>query len=1101
MRTSVIEVRDMLSVLTVDEVEKRIGNVPGVASATVNYAARNATVRYDETRLEVADIKVIVHQRGRQSADEPLPKHVSEHKPAQKQAVVPTPGAAPASASTPVVPAMPAPVAPAVDGQEGQAAPGARPSTLVPSVPKASAAAPALDDHTGHSASDAPPPPLPPATAKAGSLDDPSVKDADEVARALGADIENGLTSEEASRRLAQDGPNELRSAPRRPAWRRVLAHFHDPLVYLLLSAVAIALVAWVIEGRVGWPVDAIVIATIVLLNGVLGFVQEAKAEDAVAALARMTAATSAVLRDGQVLRLPSAELVRGDVLVLGEGDAVGADGRLLQSTSLRVQEASLSGESEAVLKDAATLVKAASLGDRLDMVFKGTAVAQGTGRAVVTATGMDTEMGRVAEMLDATVEEPTPLEKEVGRIGRMLGIAVVIIAIVVVTTVLLMSNIRSAADVTHVLLLGVSLAVAAVPEGLPAILSVVLALGVRRMAKHHAIVKKLSSVETLGSASVIASDKTGTLTRAEMTIERVMTASGETRVTGVGYVPEGRVESEDAELPAGPLREENVVVLSGGSLAGNADLRQGAGGEWEIHGDPTEAAFLVAERKLGATERRERRFERIGEIPFTSERKMMSTIELDHEHDDEVVVITKGAPGVVLDRCSRARVGMETVELDDALRARMLADVETLADAALRTLSVAYRALAPGEDQEAKESLEHDLVFVGTVGIIDPPREEAAVAIREAHRAGIRVIMITGDHPRTAARIATDLGIVEAGATALTGSDLEALDDAAFADAVRKTSVYARVSPAHKLRIVDALQADGNVVAMTGDGVNDAPALKAADIGIAMGLTGTEVTKEAAKMILADDNFATIVEAVREGRGILDNIRKFLRYLLSSNMGEVLTVFLGVVGAGVIGLKGAGDVGVLPLLATQLLWINLVTDSGPALAMGVDPAADDLMARKPRHMSERVIDARMWAGVVQIGLVIAVLTLLTIDIYLPGGLIEGTYDLATARTAGFTVLVFTSLFTCFNARSDTTSAFTHLFGNPWLWGAVALSALLQVAVVNLGFLNLAFGTVPLALEQWLLCLAMASGVLWYSELRKLVSRAWSRRDAPAGSL
>ena len=479
----------------------------------------------------------------------------------------------------------------------------------------------------------------------------------------------------------------------------------------------------------------------------------------------------------------------------------------------------------------------------------------------------------------------------------------------------------------------------------------------------------------------------------------------------------------------------------------------------------------------------------------------MMSTIELDHEHDDEVVVITKGAPDVLLERCTRARVGMELVELDDALRARILADVDTLSDAALRTLAVAYRPLAPGEDREAKESLEHDLVFVGTVGIIDPPREEAAVAIREARRAGIRVIMITGDHPRTAARIAADLGIVEAGAPALTGSELDALDDAAFADAVRKTSVYARVSPAHKLRIVDALQADGNVVAMTGDGVNDAPALKAADIGIAMGVTGTEVTKEAAKMILADDNFATIVEAVREGRGIFDNIRKFLRYLLSSNMGEVLTVFLGVVGAGVIGLKGAGDVVVLPLLATQLLWINLITDSGPALAMGVDPAADDLMARKPRHLSERVIDARMWAGVVQIGLVIAVLTLLTIDIYLPGGLIEGSYDLATARTAGFTVLVFTSLFTCFNARSDTTSAFTHLFVNPWLWGAVALSALLQVAVVNLGFLNLAFGTVPLAFEQWLLCVGMASGVLWYSELRKLVSRAWSRRDAPAGSL
>jgi magnesium-transporting ATPase (P-type) len=376
---------------------------------------------------------------------------------------------------------------------------------------------------------------------------------------------------------------------------------------------------------------------------------------------------------------------------------------------------------------------------------------------------------------------------------------------------------------------------------------------------------------------------------------------------------------------------------------------------------------------------------------------------------------------------------------------------------------------------------------------MIDPPREEAAVAIREARRAGIRVVMITGDHPKTAARIAADLGIVEAGAAALTGAEIDALDEAAFAEAVRTTSVYARVAPAHKLRIVDALQADGNVVAMTGDGVNDAPALKAADIGIAMGVTGTEVTKEAAKMILADDNFATIVEAVREGRAILDNIRKFLRYLLSSNMGEVLTVFLGVVGAGVIGLKspeaGAGGAVVLPLLATQLLWINLITDSGPALAMGVDPPSDDLMARKPRHVHDRLIDARMWASVVQTGVVIAVVTLLTMDFYLPHGLIAGTGDLTTARTAGFTVLVFTSLFTCFTARSDTTSAFTHLFTNAWLWAAIALSLLLQVAVVHVPFLNIAFGTAPLAPDQWLVCAGMASVVLLCSEGQKLLRR------------
>lgn len=939
---------------------------------------------------------------------------------------------------------------------------------------------------------------------------DASVMEADAVAAALSVDVEAGLSAQEAASRLAQHGPNELRAAPPVPAWRRVLAQFQDPLIYLLLAAVAVALVAWWVEGTDaqgrGWPVDAIVIAAVVLLNAVIGHVQEAKAQNAVAALAKMTAATAAVLRDGKPQRVPSAELVRGDVLVLAEGDAVGADARLFQATALRVQEAALTGESEAVLKATATLPQPAALGDQLDMVFKGTAVAQGTGRAVVTATGMDTQMGQVAALLEATAEEPTPLEKEVARIGRTLGMAVVVIALVVVGTILLISEIRNTADVVHVLLLGVSLAVAAVPEGLPAILAVVLALGVQRMAKHHAIVKNLSSVETLGSASVICSDKTGTLTRSEMTIERVMTASGDTHVTGVGYAPEGKVhqgeqagQTERPDLVEGPLRDETIVVLSGGSLAGNADLRRTAGGEWEIHGDPTEAAFLVAERKLGVTERRERRFERVGEVPFTSERKLMTTIERDHEHahepDQALVAITKGAPDVLLGRCTQVRVGMEVVALDEALRARLLADVDTLTDAALRTLAVAYRPLAQGEDQANVEALERDLIFVGTVGMIDPPREEAAVAIREARRAGIRVVMITGDHPKTAARIAADLGIVDAGSPALTGAEIDALDEAAFAEAVRKTSVYARVAPAHKLRIVDALQADGNIVAMTGDGVNDAPALKAADIGIAMGVTGTEVTKEAAKMILADDNFATIVEAVREGRAILDNIRKFLRYLLSSNMGEVLTVFLGVVGAGVIGLKsteaGADGTVVLPLLATQLLWINLITDSAPALAMGVDPPTDDLMARKPRHMNERLIDTRMWASVIQTGVVIAVVSLLTMDFYLPGGLIAGTGDLTTARTAGFTVLVFTSLFTCFTARSDTTSAFANLFANPWLWGAVSLSLVLQVAVVHLPFLNIAFGTAPLALDQWLVCSAMASVVLIYSEGQKVLRRSW----------
>ncbi|HVC17961.1 MAG TPA: cation-translocating P-type ATPase [Rhodanobacter sp.] len=934
---------------------------------------------------------------------------------------------------------------------------------------------------------------------------DPSVLGIADVASALGTDLEQGLSAQDAATRLAADGPNQLYASPALPAWRRALAQLRDPLVYLLLVAAVVALAAWVIEGMPDWPLDAIVIVSVVILDAALGWLQETRAADAVAALAKMTTVTSAVVRDGQLQRVPSAQLVRGDLLVLGEGDAVGADARLAEATSLRVLEASLTGESIAVLKDAATLVAPAALGDRLNMVFKGTAVAQGVGRAVVTTIGMQTEVGAIAALLDTTVAAPTPLQQEVTRIGKVLGLAALVIAAVVVATILLISDTLGAIDVVEVLLLGVSLAVAAIPEGLPAILSLVLAMGVRRMARRHAIVKQLGSVETLGAASVIAADKTGTLTRGEMTIVRVMTASGSSRFTGVGYAPEGRAERAGAELAAGPLRDELVAVIRGGSLAGNASLRQGDDGEWVIEGDPTEAAFLVAERKLGARDasvQREDRFERIGEIPFTSQRKMMSTLQVDHAHADAHVLFTKGAPDVLLNRCTRVRRGNETIPLDADLRARVLADIAAMTDEALRTLAVACRTLAvdeqiPTEPHEVA-AIERELEYIGTVGITDPPRAEAAVAIGEAQRAGIRMIMMTGDHPRTAARIAADLGIVDAGASVLSGAELDTLDEAAFAESVRRTSVFARVAPRHKLRIVSALQTAGEVVAMTGDGVNDAPALKAADIGIAMGRTGTEVTRQAADMILTDDNFATIVDAVRAGRGVLNNIRKFLRYLLSSNLAEVLTVFLGVAGAGVIGLKAAatGNDGivVLPLLATQILWINLITDTGPALAMGVDPVADDVMAHPPRLRSQPVIDGRMWLGVAEMGVVMAVLTLLTLDMFLPGGLIDGTGDLATARTAGFTVLVLTQLFNCFNARSHSASAFRGMFSNRWLWAAVALSVALQVAVVHVHMLNLAFHTVPLSAGKWAACVAMASGVLWFSELRKLGRRSRAPR-------
>lgn len=920
---------------------------------------------------------------------------------------------------------------------------------------------------------------------------DSSLREAGEIAAALGVDPEHGLTNAEATERLRRDGRNELISSPPVPAWRKFLHQFRDPLVYLLLAAIAISAIAWALEGARGVPIDALVILTIVAANAVLGYLQEARAEDAVAALANLTAATSAVLREGQVERIHTDELVKGDILVLNEGDSVGADARLVRAVNLRVAEASLTGESESVTKRTAKLAGRVALADRDNMVFKGTAVTQGVGRAIVTATGMDTEMGKIARLLQTTREDPTPLQREIERLGKRLGIAVIAIAVIVVATIVVVFGVKTPAAAVGVLMLGVSLAVAAVPEGLPAILSVVLALGVQRMAARKAIVKKLSSVETLGSASVICSDKTGTLTKSEMTIERIVTASGEVSLTGVGYHPEGEVVTVSGAAIDPKLLTEARLVLSGGSLAGNASLRE-RDGDWEIQGDPTEAAFLVAAHKLEGTRAHTAQFERRGEIPFTSERKLMSTLQHDGK-TGRVSLVSKGAPDVLLRRCTAVRVGEDVVPLDEKLRTEALAVVERLSAQARRTLGVAYRrvedpAVAAGAGP-LTDSLETELIYLGVVGIIDPPRPEAAVAVREAQRAGIRVLMITGDHPVTAARIAGDLGIVVPGARVLTGIELDELDESAWRAAVRSTSVYARVAPEHKLRIVDALQADGNIVAMTGDGVNDAPALKSADIGVAMGITGTEVTKEAGKLILADDNFATIVAAVREGRIIFDNIKKFLRYLLGSNMGEVLTVFLGVVLSGINGLASESGGFLLPLLATQILWINLITDSAPALALGVDPETEDVMARPPRRLDARVIDGRMWVEVLTTGLVMAVATLLTIDLYLPGGVIAGIWPLEVARTAGFTVLVLAQLFNVFNARSATLSAFQGMFVNRWLLGAVLLGLLLQLAVVHLPFLNAAFGTAPLTAGQWLVCALMASSVLWISELRKLIHR------------
>ena len=938
---------------------------------------------------------------------------------------------------------------------------------------------------------------------------DASVLSVADVASHLRTDPEAGLTTVDAADRLTAHGPNLLRAAATTPLWRRLLHQFADPLVYLLLVAVVISAVAWVAEGAQGAPVDVLVILAILLANAVIGLVQEQRAADAVAALSRLTAASATVVRDGRLQQVPAADLVPGDLLVLAEGDAVGADARLVTCSGLRILEAALTGESEAVAKDPAPLDAPAGVGDRFDMVHRGTAVVQGSGRALVTATGMDTEVGGIAELLEATTEEPSPLQRDLAKVSKLLGVTVVVIAVVVMAVTALANGVHTLAEAVTVLLLGVSLAVAAVPEGLPAILSVVLAIGVQRMAGRGAVVKHLHSVETLGCATVIASDKTGTLTRNEMTVQRVLTASGEVRLTGTGYRADGQPVALSGSLDDPDLTAELELALLGGALANNAAVIETETGV-EVHGDPTEAAFVVAARKLAGLESRAVAFERRGEIPFTSERKLMSSVGW-HDPLARLGIVTKGGADVVLGRCTAVQHGDQAVPLTADERARILAGIERLSGEAYRVLGVGYAWFPPerhtgviellGTDDAS--DLEHDLVWAGAVGIIDPPRAEALASIAEAQRAGIRVLMITGDHPATAARIASDLGIAEPGTEATTGARLDAAGPGWLAERVRTSPVYARVAPAHKLALVRALQADGQVVAMTGDGVNDAPALKAADIGVAMGRGGTEVSREAADMVLADDNFATIVAAVREGRRIFANIGKFLRYLLSSNLGEVFTVFGGVVFAGALGMTAAGgDDLVVPLLATQILWINLVTDSAPALAMGVDPEVDDVMARPPRRPGAPVIDRRTWAWFIWVGLVMGVATLLTIDLFLPGGLLPGAGSLTVARTAGFTTLVFAQLFNAFNARSLTASAFSGMFGNRWLWGAVVLGVLLQVAVVQVPWLQVAFGTAPLDVSGWLACVGMASVVLWAEEARKLVVRL--RRSAgrtPNGAL
>jgi len=911
----------------------------------------------------------------------------------------------------------------------------------------------------------------------------PHASPVDVLAHSLGVDPQEGLGREEVARRQAADGPNELDRVEKSGWWVHALGQCRDPLVALLLFAIVVSLAAWGLDGGDGVPFDAIVIGAIVVLNAGIGAVQAVRAETAVAALRRLAATQAHVLRDGELVQIEARDVVMGDVLIVGEGDAVAADARLFMAPSLRLSEASLTGESEPVSKSLEPTDPAAPLGDRHSMIHAGTAVASGRGRAVVVAIGMETEVGSIATLLGETERQKTPLEREIAKVGAVLGVVVMAIAALVVTTLLVVSDLDAASDVIDALLVGVSLAVAAVPEGLPAVLSIVLALGVQRMADRNALVKRLASAETLGSATTICTDKTGTLTRGEMTVRTLVAARRRVHIDGTGYEPRGSL-TVGGEPLGSDLAAVVRAALRAGATASNAGIEL-MDGRWVALGDPTEASVVVACAKNDGGLDAVGRVSRLDEIAFTSERKRMSVLVDDPDRPGAgLTLVVKGAPDELLDRCASELTERGEVDLDDEGRRWWRSEIDSLAEAAMRTLLIARR---DGVSAPITGLDERELVLLGVVGIIDLPRKEALAAVTAAQAGGVRVVMVTGDHPRTAAQIAREVGILTPSGEVVEGGRLETLSDAELASVARTTSVFARVAPAHKLRLVQALQAQGEVVAMTGDGVNDGPALKAADIGTAMGIAGTDVAREAADMILIDDDFATIVVAISEGRGIFHNIRSFLRYLLSSNIGEVLTVFLGILLAGVVGLDGDGIL--VPLTATQILWINLLTDTGPALALGVDPLDRRLMQRPPRRSSDRVIDAAMWRGIALIGATMAAVTLLMFDAQRPGGLIEGTGSIDEARTAAFTVLVLAQLFNCFSARSDEVSAFRKWAVNRWLLAAVAVALALQVVVVHVPLMNDAFATGPMTLVDWIWSALLASVVLWVSEIRKWVRR------------
>ena len=850
---------------------------------------------------------------------------------------------------------------------------------------------------------------------------------------------------------METEGPNELQAAPRISPWAIFFEQFKNLLILILLGASVLSVL-------LGHVVEAVVIPVIVLFAVLLGFWQECRAERAIEALRQMAAPTATVLRDNEETEVPARELTPGDVILIRTGDRIPADCRLLEAVNLQIEEAALTGESVPVEKHAAPLrQEQLPLGDRKNIAYAGTAATYGRGRAIVVATGMSTEFGRIAQMLQTIELTKTPLQENLDRVGRALAKA----ALVVVALIVALGLFRGQPFI-EMFIFGIALAVAVVPEALPAVVTISLAIGVQRMVRRHALMRRLSAVETLGSVSVICSDKTGTLTKDEMTVRKIFVAGEIAELTGTGYEPQGHLLRDGATIaPSDPFKE----LLRAAALASDAYIvRSEAENLWRVKGDPTEGALVVAASKIGLHKSElDRQYPRVHEIPFTSESKRMTTL---HRGEGDVFACSKGAPEIILDSCTQQRTAAGIAPLDAASRERILAAAHRMASEALRVLGVASKPDA------SAETAEQDMIFLGLAGMIDPPRPDAKPAIEACKQAGIRSVVITGDHALTAEAVSRELELLNGGRI-VTGTELEAMSDADFESEVEDIRVYARVSPAHKLRVVTALQKKGHIVAMTGDGVNDAPALRKADIGIAMGRTGTEVTREAAAMTLTDDNFASIVAAVEEGRGIFGNIKKYLMYLLSSNIGEVGLM----AGAVLFGLP-------LPLTAVQILYVNLATDGLPALALAADPPEPDLMRRRPRDPRVGIFTRPVVTLMVVGG---AWSTIVNLGIF--------TWAMSSGRssdeamTMTFVSLVLIQFFKAYNFRSDHRSVLEQPFANKWLNLAILWELLLLALIIYVPFLHEWFGTFSLSLVDWVIILIMSATVSPVLELAKWMER------------